>query len=84
MVSNLDQQCKNYGMIISRDKTEVMVTSRESIQCDIELYGEMLKQVKGVYLLGKGDAKRMSNKVLKGCTGLFTNVHLYLGIKKSA
>ena len=36
MVSNLDQQCKNYGMRISRDKTEVMVTSREPIQCDIE------------------------------------------------
>ena len=28
MVSNLDQHCKNYGMRISRDKTEVMVTSR--------------------------------------------------------
>ena len=25
MVSNLDQQCKIYGMRISRDKTEVMV-----------------------------------------------------------
>ena len=35
MVSNLNQQCKNYGMRISRDKTEVMVTSREPIQCDI-------------------------------------------------
>ena len=31
MVSNLDQQCKNYDMKISRDKTEVMVTSREPI-----------------------------------------------------
>ena len=40
MVSNLDQQCKNYGMRISRDNTEVMVTSREPIQCDIELDGE--------------------------------------------
>ena len=29
MVANLDQQCKNYGMRISRDNTEVMVTSRE-------------------------------------------------------
>ena len=47
MVSNLDQQCKNYGtcMRISRDNTEVMVTSREPIQCDIELDGETLKQV---------------------------------------
>ena len=35
MVSNLDQQCKIYGMRISRDKTEVMVTSRELIHCDI-------------------------------------------------
>ena len=42
MVSNLDQQCKNYGMRMSRDKTEVMITSREPIQCDIELYGETL------------------------------------------
>ena len=40
MDSNLDQQCKNYGMRISRDKTEVMVTSREPIQCDIELEEE--------------------------------------------
>ena len=30
-------------MRISRDKTEVMVTSREPIQCDID--GETLKQV---------------------------------------
>ncbi len=28
MVSNLDQQCKKHGMRISRDKTEVMVSSR--------------------------------------------------------
>ena len=35
MVSNLDQQCKHHGMIISRDNTEVIVTSREPIQCDI-------------------------------------------------
>ena len=42
MVSNLDQQCNKYGMRIPRDKTEVMVTSREPIQCDIELDGETL------------------------------------------
>ena len=35
IVSNLDQQCQKYGMRISRDNTEVMVTSREPIQCDI-------------------------------------------------
>ena len=52
MVSNLDQQCKNYGMRISRDKTEVMVTSREPIQCDIELDGETLKQVEQFTYLG--------------------------------
>ena len=52
MVSNLDQQCKNYGMRISRDKTEVMVTSREPIQCDIELDGETLKQVDKFKYLG--------------------------------
>ena len=32
MVSNIDQQCKNYGVRILRDKTEVMVISREPIQ----------------------------------------------------
>ena len=52
MVSNLDQQCKNYGMRISRDKTEVMVTSREPIQCDIELDGETLKQVEQFKYIG--------------------------------
>ena len=52
MVSNLDQQCKNYDMRIERerDKTEVMVTSREPIQCDIELDGETLKIVLSVRL----------------------------------
>ena len=39
-------------MRISRDKTEVMVTSREPIQCDIELDGEKLKQVDQVKYLG--------------------------------
>ena len=52
MVSNLDQQCKNYGMRSSRDNTEVMVTSREPIQCDIELNGEKLKQVEQFMYLG--------------------------------
>ena len=52
MISNLDQQCKNYGMRISRDKTEVMVTSREPTQCDIELDGETLKQVEQFKYLG--------------------------------
>ena len=45
MVSNLDQQCKNYDMRILRDKTEVMATSREHIQCVIELDGDTIKQV---------------------------------------
>ena len=39
MVSNLDQQCKNYDMRIERDKTKVMVTTREPIQWDIERWG---------------------------------------------
>ena len=52
MVSNLDQQCQSYVMRISRDKTEVMVTSREPIQCDIELDGETLKQVEQFKYLG--------------------------------
>ena len=45
MVSNLDHQCKNYVMRVSRDKTEVMVTSIEPIQCDLELAGGNRKQV---------------------------------------
>ena len=52
MVSNLDQQCKKYGMRISRDKTEVMVPIREPIQCDIELDGETLRQVEQFKYLG--------------------------------
>ena len=39
-------------MRISRDKTEVMVTSREPIQCDIELDGETLRQVEQFKYLG--------------------------------
>ena len=68
MFSNLDQQCKKYGMIISRDNTEVMVTSREPSQCDIELDGgKSLDRLSnsgtyGVYLLGKGGAKRISKQ----------------------
>ena len=67
MVSNLDQQCKNYGMRIARDKTEVKVTSREPIQCDIELDGETLKQVEQFKYLGsifvrERGAKRMSKQ----------------------
>ena len=39
-------------MRILRDKTEVMVTSREPIQCDIELDGETLKHVEQFKYLG--------------------------------
>ena len=35
MISLLYQQCKTYGMRISRAKSEVMVASREPIQCNI-------------------------------------------------
>ena len=67
MFSNIDQQCKNYGMRISRDKTQVMVTSRESIQCDIELDGETLRQVEQFKYLGsifvtEWGAKRMAKQ----------------------
>ena len=51
MVSNRDQKFTKYGMRISRDKTEVMVTM-EPIQCDIELYGETLRQVEQFKYLG--------------------------------
>ena len=76
MVSNLDQQCKNYGMRISRDKTEVMVTSREPIQCDIELDGETLKQVEQFKYLGSIFVREggCQNKVLKGFKGLLPTV----------
>ena len=43
---------QNYDKRISRDKTEVIVTSREPIQCDIELDGETLKQVEQFKYLG--------------------------------
>ena len=49
-------------MRISRDKTEVMVTSREPIQCDIQLEGETLRQVEqfkylGSIFVGEGGCK---------------------------
>ena len=50
---------QKYGMSISRDKTDVMVSSREPIQCDIELDAENLKQVeKFKYLSPLGDTNR--------------------------
>ena len=39
-------------MRISRDNTEVMVTSREPIHCDIELDGELLIQIEQFKYLG--------------------------------
>ena len=63
-------------MRIPRDKTEVMVTSREPIQCDIELDGETLRQVEQFKYLGSifvregGMQRGCQNKVLKGSTGL--------------
>ena len=89
MVSNLDQQCKNYGMRNSRDKTEVMVTSREPIQCGIQLDGETLKQVEQFKYLGRifvregGCKEDVKTRSLKDAH-VFTNFHLYLGTKKSA
>ena len=71
MVSNLHQQCKNNGMRISRDKTEVMVTSREPIQCDIELDGETLKHVEqfkylgGIFVRAGGCKEDFKTKCLK-------------------
>ena len=71
------KQCKNYGMRISRDKTEVMVTSRVSIQCDIELDGETFKQVEqfkylGSLLVREGGCKEdvKTRCLVKDCTGL--------------
>ena len=43
MVSHLVQQCQNYVMRISRDNTEVLVTSREPNHCDMELGGGKLE-----------------------------------------
>ena len=67
MVSNIDRQYKKYVMRISRDNTEVMVTSREPIQCDIALDGETLRQVEQFKYLGsifvrEGGCKRMSKQ----------------------
>ena len=63
-------------MRISRDKTEVMVTSREPIRCDIELDEETLKQVEQFKYLGSifvregGCKEDVKNKLLKCSTGL--------------
>ena len=82
MVSTLDQQCKNYGMRIPRDKTEVMVT-REPIQCGIELDAETLNRLSNSstyreYICwGRGMQRGCQNKVLEGHTYLFTNFDLY-------
>ena len=57
MVSHLDQQCKNYGMRISRDRTEVIVTSREPRHYDVEIYAEKLKHVENFKHLGSIFAK---------------------------
>ena len=48
MVSNLDKQCKNYGIRISRDKTQIT----DSVWHRISTYG--------VYLLGKVVATELS------------------------
>ena len=78
MVSNLDQQCKNYGMIILREKTEV---SREPTQCGID--GEMLKHrwinSSTGSTLRKVAARRMSNQGFKRLQSCFPNFNLYLG-----
>ena len=76
-------------MRISRDKTEVMVTSREPIQCDIEFDGESLKYVdqfkyQGSIFVREGGAKRMSKQGASRLHRSFTNFHLQYGTKKSA
>ena len=78
MVSDLDQLSNNYGIRISRDKTKVMVTSREPIHCDIELDGETNKQVDTCKYLGSKFARDGGCKE-DTITRYFTNVHLYLG-----
>ena len=65
MVSNLDQQCKIYGIRISRDKTEVMVTNREPIQCD-RIRRAKLNQVErskylGSIVIKEGSCKEDAN-----------------------
>ena len=63
-------------MRISRDKTEVMVISREPIQCDIDLDEETLKHVEQFKYLGRiivreGWCKEeVKTRCLQGCTGI--------------
>ena len=89
MVSNLDQQCQNYGMRISRDKTEVMVTSSEPIQCDIELDGETLKQVEQIKYLGSifvregGCKEDVKTRCLKVSQVFFYQLSPILGHKET-
>ena len=80
--SSQTKTSKNYDMRILKDKTEVMVTSREPIQCDIELDGETLKQVEQFKYLGstfvreggcKEDVKTRSLTLHRS----FTDFHLY-------
>ena len=59
-------------MRISRDKTEVMVTSREPIQCDIELDGETLRQVEQFSILGHKEISK--TQIIKA---VFTPTLLY-------
>ena len=76
-------------MRISRDKTEVMVTSREPIQCDIELDGETLRQVEQFKYLGnifvrEGGCKEDVKTRCLQAAQIFYQLSPILGTKKSA
>ena len=81
MVSELDRRCRKYGMGVSRDGTEVVVTNGEPVQCDVELDGEALGQVEqfgylGSMFVGEGGAERMSRRGAWGLRGSFASFHL--------
>ena len=74
-------------MRIARDKTEVMVTSREPIQCDIELDGEMLKQVEqfkylGSIFVGEGVCKEDDKTRCLKAAQVFYQISPILGHKE--
>ena len=80
MVSNLDQQCKNCGMRISRDKKEVMVTSREPIQCDKELDGEtqveQFKYLGSIFIREGGCKEDVKTRCLKAAQVFYQVSHI--------
>ncbi len=67
-------------MRISRDKTEVMFTSIEPIQCDMEIDGETLKHIEqfmylwSIFVREGGCKEDVKTSCFKGCAGILPTV----------